>query len=124
MDMKTGLFVAVAKVGEVENGKTKSFTVNGQQVILANVEGRYYAADNHCPHLGAINLHEGKLEGTILTCPRHVAKFDLVDGRVIRWPDWTSVKAASSKLFTPARPLATRSVRVDGDTISVETRTV
>ena len=124
MEMRTGLFVPVAKLGEIENGKAKSVTVNGQQILLANVEGRYYAADNHCPHLGAVDLHEGTLEGTILTCPRHIAKFDLLDGRVIRWPDWTSVMATTSRLFTPARPLATRAVRVDGDTIFVETRTL
>ena len=29
----------------------------------------------------------GKLDGTIVTCPRHYSQFDLADGRVVRWTD-------------------------------------
>lgn len=112
-------FVPVARVGEFENGQMKAFKVDNREVLLALVENKYYAADNICPHMGA-NLSFGKLEGTILTCPRHASKFDLIDGRVIRWTDWTGIKARASKLFRPVRPLVVYPVKVDGDNILVE----
>lgn len=112
-------FVTVARVGDLEDGQMKAFEVNGREVLLAMVANKYYAADNLCPHMGA-NLSIGKLEGTILTCPRHASKFDLIDGRVIRWTDWTGIKARASKLFRPVRPLVVYSVKVEGDNILVK----
>lgn len=114
----TEKFVPVAKVGDLVNGQMKSFNVNDHEILLAVIENRYYAADNICPHMGA-NLSFGKLEGTIITCPRHASKFDLIDGRVIRWTDWTGIKAYASKLFRPPTPLGVYTVKVEGDNILV-----
>lgn len=111
-------FVPVARVGDLENGKMKVFTARDREILLAMVANKYYAADNICPHMGA-NLSFGKLGGTILTCPRHASKFDLIDGRVIRWTDWTGIKARASKLFRPVRPLGVYPVKVEGDNILV-----
>ncbi len=109
----------VARVGELANGTMKSFKVEDREILLAMVGNKYYAADNICPHMGA-SLSQGKLEGTVLTCPRHASKFDLIDGRVIRWTDWTGIKASVSKLFRPPRPLVVYPVKVEGDNILVE----
>lgn len=111
-------FVPVAKAADFASGVMKNFTVNGREILLAKVNGRYYAADNICPHMGG-KLAMGKLEGTIVTCPRHASKFDLTDGRVLRWTDWTGIKASVSKLFRQPRPLTIYPVKVDGDTIQV-----
>ena len=42
----------------------KAVEVNGEKVCIANVEGKYYAIDNVCTHLGG-PLAEGKLEGYV-----------------------------------------------------------
>jgi 3-phenylpropionate/trans-cinnamate dioxygenase ferredoxin subunit len=97
----------------------KSFKTPGREILLAKIADKYYAADNVCPHMGA-NLSQGKLDGTVLTCPRHASKFDLIDGRVVRWTDWTGIKATMSKMFRPPRPLTVYAVKVEGDTILVE----
>lgn len=114
----TDNFVSVACVGDIENGKMKALTVRGREILLVMIADKYYAADNICPHMGA-NLSLGTLEGTVLTCPRHASKFDLIDGRVIRWTDWTGIKARASKLFRPVRPLGVYPVKVEGDSILV-----
>ena len=44
--------------------------VGGKEVLLANVDGAYYAIPNKCTHVGE-PLAQGKLEGRIVTCPRH-----------------------------------------------------
>ena len=69
----------VAEKDMIPSGGMKSFPVNGKTVLLANVDGAYYALDNKCPHMGG-NLSQGSLEGATLACPRHGAKFDVRTG--------------------------------------------
>jgi 3-phenylpropionate/trans-cinnamate dioxygenase ferredoxin subunit len=115
----TAHLVPVAKVGEIANGMMKSYMIDGRRILLARVADRYYAADAVCPHMGA-DLSQGALQGTIVTCPRHASRFDLVDGRIIRWTDWTGIKARVSKMFRPPRPIVVYRVKVERDSILVE----
>ncbi len=46
---------------------------------------RTYAIDSIFPHYGG-DLSEGILQGKILTCPVHGAKFDVTDGKVVSPP--------------------------------------
>jgi nitrite reductase/ring-hydroxylating ferredoxin subunit len=73
----------VAKIGDLENGTMKPFTVGGREIFLARVRDTYYAADNICSRMGE-KLTNGRLESTVITCPRNDSKFDLIDGRIIR----------------------------------------
>jgi len=66
------------------------------------------------------NLSQGTLEGTILTCPRHHSQFDLTDGRVVRWTDWTGIMLATGKLLKSPRPIKTHQVKQEGDRILVD----
>lgn len=54
-------------------------TVAVAGVLIAQVEGRYFAVDNRCPHAGA-ELTRARLDGFELTCPRHGARFDIRSG--------------------------------------------
>jgi len=119
MSTATKTFVPVAKASDLADGAMKGFKVSGHEILVARVADKYYAADSVCPHMGA-NLSQGTLEGTILTCPRHASRFDLIDGRVIRWTDWTGIKAKVSKMFRPPRPIVIYTTRVDGDNVLVE----
>ncbi len=66
-------------------GTLKKVTLQGKEVLLANIDGSIFAVDNICPHLGG-DLSLGTLEGSVLTCPRHHAKFDVTTGRAIAPP--------------------------------------
>lgn len=112
-------FVQVAKIGELNDGTMKEVKVGEHEIFLARVGDKYYAADNICPHMGG-KLGRGKLEGTVVTCPQHASKFDLIDGRVIRWTDWTGIKASVSKLFRAPRPIITYPVKIEEEDILVE----
>lgn len=81
--------VEVAKSGELAEGTMKEVLTQGHEILLARVGDKYYAANNRCPHMGG-KLSQGKLEGTVVTCPRHGAQFDLSDGHVIRWAQMPS----------------------------------
>ncbi|MDO8473347.1 MAG: Rieske 2Fe-2S domain-containing protein [Dehalococcoidia bacterium] len=106
----------LGKVGELAEGAMKRVDVGGREILLARVNDKYYAADARCPHMGG-DLAVGKLEGTVVTCPRHHSQFDLADGHVLRWTDWTGVKRAVAKLVKPPRAIKVYPVKVEGDRI-------
>lgn len=82
---------AVAKVDEIETGKSIAVTCNHESVAIFNIDGSFYACTNRCPHAGA-PLQNGFLNGTVVTCPWHGWRFDLAAGPeapkdgVIRYP--------------------------------------
>jgi 3-phenylpropionate/trans-cinnamate dioxygenase ferredoxin component len=112
-------YIEVAKVDELDNGNIIMFTTGkGKELLIARVEDKFFCADNRCPHMGG-NLSEGKLDGTIITCPRHHSKFDLKDGHVIRWTDWSGIKLTAAKIFKSPRPLKIHKVKIDDGKIWV-----
>ncbi|MDP3879502.1 MAG: Rieske 2Fe-2S domain-containing protein [Dehalococcoidales bacterium] len=112
-------FIPIAKTTQLKDGAMIEARAGDREILLARVGKQYYAADNICPHMGA-RLALGTLQGTVVTCPRHRSKFDLKDGRIIRWTDWTGIKASVSKLFRSPRPLSVHAVKVSGDDILVK----
>ena len=73
-------FVKIAETDMIAPGEKKDFPLNGKTVLLANVDGAFYALNNKCPHMGG-SLTDGTLEGATITCPRHGAKFDVRTGK-------------------------------------------
>ncbi len=112
-------FTEVADVKELKDGAMRMVMVGGREVLVAKVGDKFYAVQNRCPHMGG-NLSQGKLEGTIVTCPRHASQFDLRDGRVIRWTNWTGLKQTFGKILKSPRPLKTYEVKVEGGKVLVD----
>lgn len=77
--------VEVARVDELPTGTMKSYLAGGKQILISNIEGKFYAINNICTHSGG-ELSKGKLEGKIVTCPRHGSKFDVTTGKCISGP--------------------------------------
>jgi nitrite reductase/ring-hydroxylating ferredoxin subunit len=68
--------------GSLEELKMKGrLVVHGRHrpILLIYHEGRVFALDNRCPHMG-FPLERGSLEDGILTCHWHHARFDLASG--------------------------------------------
>ena len=80
--MKPVTLVKVAKTNDIPAGKMKHVEVDGLEILIANVDGKFYAVGDRCPHLNA-KISEGTLNNNIVTCPRHLSTFDLTTGRVI-----------------------------------------
>jgi 3-phenylpropionate/trans-cinnamate dioxygenase ferredoxin component len=80
-----GAFVRVAQVRDIAPGALLRVEVAGRLVCLANVDGAIYAVDDDCTHISG-PLDQGELEGCVLTCPLHLAQFDICTGRVLRGP--------------------------------------
>jgi 3-phenylpropionate/trans-cinnamate dioxygenase ferredoxin subunit len=61
-------------------------TVDGFDILLANVGGEISALDAVCTHEGCI-VSDGKVvEGAMAECPCHKSKFDLLTGQVCNGP--------------------------------------
>jgi 3-phenylpropionate/trans-cinnamate dioxygenase ferredoxin subunit len=112
-------YVEVIKTDALQDGQMKSVKAGGQEVLLAKVGGKFYAAENKCPHMGG-NLAQGKLGGTVVTCPLHGSQFELKDGSVVRWTNWPGVIVAATKLMRRPRAIKTYQVKVEGDKVLVE----
>lgn len=78
-------YVTVAKVDEIPAGGVKVVRLDDQAVAVFNVDGSFYAMDDICTHDGG-PLAEGHLEGGVIECPRHGAKFDVKTGAVVCLP--------------------------------------
>ena len=111
-------FIPVATLSEFRNGTLRKVMAGSTGILLARINGQFYAAELLCPHLEA-DLSEGTLSGTILTCPMHNSQFDLRDGRVVRWTDMTGIVLAYAKKTRPPRQLKCYPVRIEGDTVLV-----
>ena len=73
-------WIRVAALNDVPRGEAKAFRLGeGRSVALFNVEGRIYATDNQCPHMG-YPLTRGAVRHGILTCDWHGRSFDLEGG--------------------------------------------
>src|SRR5579863_3021705 len=71
--------IPVAPVDELAPGQRKLAFVEGRGIVLFHVGGAVRAIENACPHNGA-SLAHGRLEGSILHCPEHGLRFDLITG--------------------------------------------
>ena len=97
-------FVTVARVGEIPEGGVKLVRVDDQTIAVFHIDGGYYAIDDICTHDGG-PLAEGRLEGEVIECPRHGARFNVKTGEVLSLPATV--------------PVPTYAVRVEGDEIQV-----
>jgi nitrite reductase/ring-hydroxylating ferredoxin subunit len=70
------------RVGTVDDVRTAGCTVvkaGTHGVCVIWHEGRFYAVDDRCPHMG-FPLHRGTVDQGLLTCHWHHARFDLTTG--------------------------------------------
>ncbi len=83
--MSKNEFIEVANVSEISDGKMKHVEVDGKEVLIANVGGKFYAISDRCGHMNAL-LSMGNLTGNTVTCPFHGAKFDVTTGSKLSEP--------------------------------------
>jgi len=98
-------FVPVASVAELAPGTMKWVAVDRRRVLLANVDGTFYAIRDACGHRQAV-LSRGTLRGHVVECPLHFAEFDVRSGKLVSGPI--------------SEDVPTYEVLVDGDVVYVK----
>jgi len=94
----------VAKIENLWSGEMMGLEINGERVLLVNIDNRIYAYADICPHQKS-RLSEGTLTDKILRCARHHWEFDVCTGSGVNPRD------ACLKVFP---------IRVDGEDILVD----
>lgn len=126
-------FIEAARVSEVRPGQMKGLEVKGVNILIANVDGSFYAMNDRCGHMNAL-LSMGTLKGQTVICPLHFAEFDIATGKktkepiVESFPDFDKLPEDMQKylqyvqkLIAPVKTLdmQTYPVKVDGDKILI-----
>ena len=97
-------FHRAAAISEVAVGAGKTVVVEGKEIALFNMDGKFHAIDNTCPHHQG-PLGEGGLDGAIVTCPWHGWQFDITSGAC---------------LLNPQAKLASYPTKVEGDAVLIQ----
>lgn len=126
-------FVEVAKLDEVPAGKMKHIELNGKEIMIVNLDGKFYALNDRCSHTNA-PLSMGHIQDSILKCPMHGARFDITTGKKVSDPKMPSFNIDSlpvnmQKYMEYAGQLLSRiktydqdsyEVRVEGNSIKLK----
>ena len=107
-------FTRVADTSEIPAGKMKKVKIMDEEILLVNVDNKFYAMANRCSHKGE-DLSKGTLEGKILTCPIHGSKFDVTTGKNVLGPKLMMFRGK-------AEGLKTYELKIDGSNILVYQR--
>jgi naphthalene 1,2-dioxygenase system ferredoxin subunit len=78
-------WVRAASRNELAEGEVLGVELAGRSIALYNVEGSLFATDNICTHAYA-RLSDGWLDGGLIECPLHAARFDVRTGKVLDPP--------------------------------------
>jgi glycine betaine catabolism B len=74
-------FVKVSDTKDIQPSHMKEVQVDGENICIVNVEGKYYAIGSICTHEGG-PLADGTLKDYEVECPWHGSKFDVRTGEV------------------------------------------
>ena len=72
-------FVRVGSLSELRDRCCMVVNAKGNDVAVFYQDGKVFAVDNRCPHMG-FPLQRGSVKDGILTCHWHHARFDLASG--------------------------------------------
>ena len=72
--------VELGDLSDLRNGQLRAFPELGEHgVVVCRLAGELHAVVDNCSHRDA-KLSEGRMRGSLLTCPLHGAQFDVRTG--------------------------------------------
>ena len=98
--------VKVANVNDIGEGELKKVEVGSEPVVLFKVDGKIYATQNKCSHVGCGLDENHAIQGEIVECTCHGSKFN--------------IKTGENVLPPAAEPLKTYEVSIEGEDVFVE----
>ncbi len=86
IDPSNADYIAIGPASEIGNGQRKIVEIDGLALAVFNIAGTYYAIADVCSHDDG-PVAEGELVGEHeIECPRHGARFDARNGKVLSFP--------------------------------------
>jgi 3-phenylpropionate/trans-cinnamate dioxygenase ferredoxin component len=91
-------WVRTAKLDDIPVGATRVVEVDDESLLLCRTAAdAIHAVENCCSHDDG-PLGEGLLDGTVIQCPRHGARFDVTSGAVLRMPAAASIETYLTRI--------------------------
>jgi 3-phenylpropionate/trans-cinnamate dioxygenase ferredoxin subunit len=90
-------FITLAKTSDIKPGEMKTFIIKRIGVLIANVEGTFFATQDLCTHDGG-TLREGELVHEEVECPRHGGRFNVKTGAATAMPAMFPIKTFPLKI--------------------------
>ena len=84
-------WVRAAGRGDLAEGEVLGVEVAGHSIALYAADAGIFATDNICTHAYAC-LSDGWLDGEVIECPLHAARFDIRTGKVLDPPATEDLK--------------------------------
>ena len=84
-------WVRAANRGDLAEGEPLGVEIAGRSIALYDIDGKLFATDNICTHAYA-RLSDGWLDGDLIECPLHAARFDVRTGKVLDPPATEDLK--------------------------------
>ena len=84
-------WVRAAARSDLAEGEVIGVEVAGHSIALYDADGNLFATDNICTHAYAC-LSDGWLDGEVIECPLHAARFDIRSGKVLDPPATEDLK--------------------------------
>jgi len=79
MNGQSAEFVEVGATAELADGTYVTVEVRGCSLLVANVDGAFFAVENRCSHIGS-PLGGGRMKRGRITCPLHGAVYRVRTG--------------------------------------------
>ncbi len=100
-------FEKIAARGDIKDGAFTVVEVQGEEIVVTELEGDVVAFSNVCSHEDCTFIFEGagQLEGNEIFCDCHGSRFNILTGAVLDPP--------------ATEPIVIYGVRVEGDDVLV-----
>jgi nitrite reductase/ring-hydroxylating ferredoxin subunit len=105
----SGCWKATVETSAIDEDDLVGVTVEGREIAVYNLKGRFYATDNICTHEHAC-LSQGFVIDDVIECPLHQGRFHIPTGK----PKGAPVHV----------PLRTYPVRIEGGVVYVDLEAV
>ena len=74
-------FFALEQCHRLHDGYQRAFKVEGQDLLLCQLEGQVFIIENRCPHMDVSLTEAVQLPGKKLRCRAHGIEFDMVTAK-------------------------------------------
>jgi len=79
-------WIKTKRFADLDVGAVTPVSVDEDWVLVGRLkDGALYAVEDRCSHDGA-SFDGGEIDGTVLVCPHHGAKFDVTTGKALAMP--------------------------------------
>src|SRR5690348_8510122 len=91
-------WIRVGAAESIADGDYAQVEVDAALVAVFNIHGTFYAIEDTCTHDGG-ELAGGALDGDVVICPRHGARFCLRTGAALTPPAYEPVRTYPTRVI-------------------------